>query len=407
MSYALPVSQRPLPVLKVLYRNAQQIQSVGGASTTALQALDAAEHEAEHSGHEDIGLRIRDACRQVDVAQGERLLAEVGDSPLAALCALQPAIQDDLNVHRFVFAHRTCGLARLLGDEYSYLMLRQCVRLCCDHEKEHQRGNHPESPIRALTPKLLDRYHLVGRMLGERDPGDAAVEELALAIYKSPREQAAEAAAAALADDIDPEIVGEAISMASNFYVLRQGPDRWRAHGDAAGVHSSDATNAWRNMVRLAKPNDAVAGLLVAAYHVGVQSAPYETPMYPYDDHRAQVKTQDPKELLAVAEEAIRENNQGLATAAVQIYGEGGFAVEPVLELMLKYAISEDGRLHGEKFFQTVREEYRSTRPKFRWRQIVALARVTSSAYGYNRDDQHGFRAAGYDEACRLLGVTA
>ena len=43
--------------------------------------------------------------------------------------------------------------------------------------------------------------------------------------------------------------------------------------------------------------------------------------------------------------------------------------------------------------------------PPRRWRQVVALSRVTASAYGYNRDDKHGFRAAGYDAACKLLGV--
>ena len=77
------------------------------------------------------------------------------------------------------------------------------------------------------------------------------------------------------------------------------------------------------------------------------------------------------------------------------------------MDLMLKYAVSEDGRLHGEKYYQTVREEYQTTRPAFRWRQIVALARVTASSFGYNREDKHGFRAAGYEEACRLLGVDA
>ena len=74
---------------------------------------------------------------------------------------------------------------------------------------------------------------------------------------------------------------------------------------------------------------------------------------------------------------------------------------------MLKYAVSEDGRLHGEKYYHTVREEFRTIRPAFRWRQIVALARVTASAYGYNREDKNGFRAAGYEDACRLLGVDA
>ena len=117
------------------------------------------------------------------------------------------------------------------------------------------------------------------------------------------------------------------------------------------------------------------------------------------------MKAQDAAGLLAAAEDAIRHNDQGRATAAIQIYGDRGFAVDPVFDLMLKYAISEDGRLHGEKYFNTVREEYRTTRPAFRWRQIVALARVTTSSFGYNREDKYGFRAAGYEDACKLLGV--
>jgi len=202
-------------------------------------------------------------------------------------------------------------------------------------------------------------------------------------------------------------VIGEAISLASNLYVLRQGTDNWRTHGDSAGVHSSDATNAWRNMVRIAEPRYAVSGLIVAAYHAGLQSKPFETPAYPTDEQRTQVKARDAAGLLAETEDAIRHNDQGRAAAAMQIYGENGHKVEAALDLMLKYAVSEDGRLHGEKYFHTVREEYRTIRPAFRWRQIVALARVTSSAYGYNRDDNHGFRAAGYEDACKLLGVEA
>jgi hypothetical protein len=266
-------------------------------------------------------------------------------------------------------------------------------------------NKRPESPIRALMPKLLDQYKLAGKALGKRDPGDAEVERLAQAIYQGPRDRAAEAAAAALAEGIDPEVVGEAISLASNLYVLRQGSDNWRTHGDSAGVHSSDATNAWRNMARVSETRHAVSGLIVAAYHAGVQSAPFQTAAYPTDEHRALVKLHDAPGLLAETEDAIRNNDQGRATAAIQIYGEQGYAVEPVFALMLKYAISQDGRLHGEKYYHTVREEYRTTRQAFQWRQIVGLARVTASAYGYNREDQHGFRAAGYDDACKVLGV--
>jgi len=405
MSRQLPSSSQPLPVLKVLYRNAQQIQSVGGASKTTLLALHAAEHAAEHDAEADLGVEIRDACRKPDADLGENLLATVANEPLDAFNALQSVVQDDLNVHRFVFAHRTYGLVGLLGKEYSYSLLRQCVRFCADHERMRIEHNQPESPIRALMPKLLDQYKLDGKQLGKRDPGDAAVEQLAQTIYVGPRDRAAEAVAAALAEGIDPEVVGEAISLASNLYVLRQGADKWRTHGDSAGVHSSDATNAWRNMARVAVPRHAVSGLIVAAYHAGIQSAPFETPPYPTDEHRALVKFQDARRLLAETEDAIRNNDQGRATAAVQIYGEQGHAVEPVFELMLKYAISQDGRLHGEKYYHTVREEYRTTRQAYRWRQVVGLARVTASAYGYNREDQHGFVAAGYEEACKLLGV--
>jgi hypothetical protein len=403
MSRLLADRRQPLPVLKVLYRNSQQIQSVGGASKTTLEAI----HAAEHASVPDAGTQIRDACRKADAELGEKLLAGVAGPAINAFNALQPAIQDDLNVHRFVFAHRTYGLVGLLGEEYSYSMLRQCVRFCVDHERSRIENNHPESPIRSLMPKLLDQYKLPGKQIGKRDPGDAAVDELSLAIYNGPREKAAEAVAAALADGIDPEVIGEAISLASNLYVLRQGTNNWRTHGDSAGVHSSDATNAWRNMVRATEPRYAVSGLIVAAYHAGVQSEPFQTPAYPTDEHRSQVKKRDAAGLLAETEDAIRHNDQGRAAAAMQIYGENGHAVELALELMLKYAVSEDGRLHGEKYFQTVREEYRTIRPVFRWRQIVGLARVTASAYGYNREDKHGFRAAGYEEACKLLSVEA
>lgn len=404
MSRQLASGRQPLPVLKVLYRNAQQIQALGGASKTTLHELHAREHAAAHG---DVGEQIRAACRNVDVDQAENLLASAGTSPLDLFNALQPAVQDDLNVHRFVFAHRTYGLVGLVGNEYAYSLLRQCVRLCADHERYRVEHKQPESPIRALLPKLLDLYKLVGKPLAKRDPGDAAVDELARTVYQGPRDRAADAVAAALADGIDPEVVGEAISLASNLYVLRQGADIWRTHGDSSGVHSSDATNAWRNMVRTAGARHTAPGLIVAAYHAGIQSAPFATPAYPTDEHRRLVKAQGAAELLKEAEDAIRHNDQGRATAAIQLYGEGGYAVEPVFELMLKYAVSEDGRLHGEKYYHTVREEYRTTRPAFRWRQVTALARVTASAFGYGRDDKQGFRAAGYEDACKLLGVDA
>jgi hypothetical protein len=64
---------------------------------------------------------------------------------------------------------------------------------------------------------------------------------------------------------------------------------------------------------------------------------------------------------------------------------------------MLRYAVSEDGALHAEKYSRTVSEEFASTRPAYRWRQLVALARVTASEYGRP--------AAGIAEAKELLKI--
>jgi len=146
--------------------------------------------------------------------------------------------------------------------------------------------------------------------------------------------------------------------------------------------------------------------LIVAAYHSAAHK-PFKGEGYPTAAHRELVKAKDPDGLLAEAEDAVRNNDQGRAAAAIALYGETGRGPDAVYERMLKYTISEDGRLHGEKYFQTVQEEYQATRPAFRWRQIVGLARVTASAYGYDREDKHGRRAPGYEEACRLLKVTA
>ena len=78
-------------------------------------------------------------------------------------------------------------------------------------------------------------------------------------------------------------------------------------------------------------------------------------------------------------------------------YGELGHPARPVFDLLLRYAVSEDGALHAEKYYRTVTEEFAATRPAFRWRHLAGLARVTASEYGYP--------APGYAEGRRLLRV--
>ena len=402
MAQRLPAQRRPLPVLKVLYRNSAQMQQHGGASVKTLAALHAAEHEAVPH----IDLRIRNASRAADMQLGERLFASLERAPLdEAFAALMPAVQDDINVHRFVLAHRAYGLADLLGPEYAHTILRQCVRFCVDNEESRVEQNRSESPIRRLLPRLIDQYKLAGATIGKRDPGDAWVDQTSREIYSGPPERSAEIVAGAIADGIDIEVVGETISLASNLLSLRQGADRWRAHGDAAGVHASDATNAWRNVARHSTPMNAIAGLIVAAYHSAAHS-PFNGEAYPTAEHRAAIRATTADQLLDEMAAAIEQNDQGRASAAVELYGEKGFAPERVFDRVIGYTVSEDGRLHGEKYFHTTHEEFYTIRPAFRWRQLVSLARVTASSYGYDREDRPGHRAAGYDEACKLLRLT-
>ena len=234
------------------------------------------------------------------------------------------------------------------------------------------------------------------------------VEELAQTIFSGTREQAAEAAAAALADGMDPEAVGEAISLAANLLVLHDPGGREQnstpqkppgcVHGDSIGVHASDAANAWRNIARVSNPRNTVASLIVGAYHTAGQFGQVTKDPYPYVALLDDIDTEDEQALLGQAEEAIRGKDQARACAVVHRYGELKLPTRPVFDLLLKYAVSEDGALHAEKYYRTVGEEFATTRPAFRWRQMVALARVTASEYGYP--------APGFQEACELLGVS-
>lgn len=107
----------------------------------------------------------------------------------------------------------------------------------------------------------------------------------------------------------------------------------------------------------------------------------------------------DKGQLLAQTEQAVRDRDQALAGAAAKRYGDLGGSDRDLFDVLLKFATSEDGALHAEKFYRTVTEEFATTRPSMRWRQLTALARVSASEYGTP--------APGYQEACELLRVDA
>jgi hypothetical protein len=396
MAQALPEAERPLPVFKVLYRNSTRIRDHGGVKSEVLHPVEAAVLPTGRVG----GEVLREAVRRKDTAGAEKTFAVIAQGEAGeAYNHLQYTVQDEVDVHRIVLAWRAWATLDLTGKEHAHTLLRQSVRYCMRNDP----GRH--SPVRAILPKLLDQYHLLDKELGSRQPDDAWVERFAATIRASGSDRAAEAAAAALAEGMAPDAIGEAISLAANQLVLcdrgrseDDGPKlKGSVHGDSVGVHASDSANAWRNIARVSNPRNTVASLILGAYHTAENGGNLNKDPFPTAEQLEKIRTRAAGELLEEAEDAVKNQDQNRAMAIVHHYGALGHPAQPVFNLLLRYAVSEDGALHAEKYFRTVTEEFATTRPAFRWRQLAALARVTASEYGTP--------APGYAEARRLLKV--
>ena len=409
MSAEMPKGRAALPVLKVLYRNTERIHSSGLAKTKRLGKVEPA--DIPDGANE--GQLLLDASRAADMERGERVFAAaMQKSPRHAYNKLMWAVQDHANVHRFALAHRAWALINVVGADHAHTLLRQCIRFCVEQEpgirRNNKRRNRKVDPMRPLITKMVEQYRLLDRRPGTRKADDAWLEEMSNFIFSHGNEESMDAVAAALQEGFSPESVAQAISLAANHLVLRQDrftEDSWRSHGATPGVHASDAANAWRNMIRVATPRNVAVGLLVSAWHCGGSKSFSSYDPLPHAEDLGKLKSTSQKALLAETEDAIRQNDQKRAAAAIGLYGQKGHAARPALDLMLRYAVSEDGRLHSEKFYRTVTEEHATANATFRWRYITGLARVTASAYGYSVDDQKGHRANGYEEACRMLNV--
>lgn len=407
MAGELPPDLQPLPVLKVLYRNTNRIHEHGGRESEVLRAVDAGTSSEARPSPED----LRDAVRHRDAARAEQTFASLAAiSPDEALNDALFAVQDDTEVHRTVLPYRSWDMLGLIGMEHAHTLLRQSVRYCLKAESWGPSLRRDQA--RNLLPKLLEQYHLIGSKSGERLADDKWVDEMSRNIFEGTPQQAAELAAAALADGIAPECVGEAVCLAANQLILRDigrtahdevpGKPIGSVHGDSIGVHACDSANAWRNLARVSNARNTFACLILGAYQAALDRVNrggdflHWQPL-PLPEHVEQVKQTDAAALLGDAETAIRGNMQAHACAIVHRYGQLGHPARPVFDLLLKYAVSEDGSLHAEKYYRTVSEEFASTRPAFRWRQLTALARVTASEYGRP--------APGYAQARELLGA--
>ncbi len=402
MAKEMPSGRAPLPVLKVLYRNTSRIQACGGRANEILHPVEPADLPSDLGGLDP----LQQATRKADMEAAERTFAALARGPAGeAFNHLQFSVQDEADVHRVVLSWRAWASLDLTGQEHAHTLLRQSVRYCVDREQEAKKDGRTPSPIRTLLPKLLDQYKLLGAASTQRRAEDGWIDKMGQLIADSSRQQAAEAVAAALAEGIASEDIGAAISLAANDLLLRD-PGRTSGpvdkpigsvHGDSVGVHASDAANAWRNIARVSNRRNAVASLIVGAFHTAGQSGRLNKDRFPHPEHLEKVAATEPQPLLRDLEAAIKEKDQFRCCALVHRYGQLGHAPRPVFEMLLRYGVSEDGSLHAEKYYRTVSEEFEKTRPVFQWRQLVALARVTASEYGRP--------APGYSQACELLKV--
>ncbi len=407
MAMELPDERRPLPVLKVLYRNTHRIHEHGGRASEVLRAVEPAQvSPGEHGGE-----RLRRATRAKDMAEAERTFAALSRGSVEdAFNDLLFAVDDATEVHRVVLPYRAYDLLGIIGPEQARTLLRQSVRYCVKNEGDATES-HSAAP-RELLPKLLEEHRLMGRAPAHRAADDAWIEAMSRTLFTSAPEQAADAAAAALAEGFAPDAIGESMALAANQLVLRDvgrqpreespGKPIGSVHGDSIGVHACDSANAWRNMARVGNPRNVYACLILGAYQVALDRVARGGDFLRWDPlpvprHVERVSETEPQALLSELGIAIRGNLQARASAVTHRYGELGHDARPVFESLLQYAVSEDGALHAEKYYRTVSEEFAATRPAFRWRQLTALARVTASEYGRP--------AAGCEEASGLLNL--
>ena len=392
MTEGLSGAERALPVFKVLYRNAARIQECGGSAKAILTTDVSAAGLPSTVSADD----LRQAVHAKDVALAEaRLAALAAQSPRQAFEAVIDVVGESPEVHRVVLPYRAWELLDVVGGAHAVTLLRQSVRYCV--RNEDWSASRAEASPRKILPKLLEEHRLLGRDPGTRMADDAWMETFVKGLLEATPDQAAAAAAAALAEGISPDAVTEAASLAANQLVLRDhgrtpaqevaGKPIGSVHGDSIGVHASDSANAWRTMARGGSGRHAFACAILAAWQVARDRVErggdfdHWEPL-PLEAQRNAIKANSSEELLNQLDEAVRANLQARAAAVAACCEARGVDPAAVFNRLLGFAVSEDGALHGEKYFRTTQLEFLTTRPRFRWRHLIGLARVTASEFG-------------------------
>ena len=411
MSKELSGVSQSLPVLKVLYRNTQRIHEFGGREKEVLRHI--ACQASEQTAADTVALQdqLRKAVRERDLMRAEAHYAELNGGAQSAENLLDAAlfcVEDETEVHRVALPYRAWDLLDIVGMEHAHTMLRQSIRYCVrSGYMTHDSGRASPS---TLLPKLFDSYKLEKPHVVRETVDASWVRQFAQQIFSGTADQAAEATAAAIADGIDAPWIGRAITLAANQLVLR---DRGRTpreespgkpvgsvHGDSIGVHATDSANAWRNLSMHSNGRNQKACLILGAYQVAYDRVSRGGDFLNWDPlpvnyQYERVQESEPVKLIELLNDAIKNNMQAQAAAVTAKYGALGHDSKEVFDCLLQYAVSEDGALHAEKYYRTIREEFSTAADEHRWEFATSLARVTASEFGRT--------AAGYQQATELL----
>ena len=206
-------------------------------------------------------------------------------------------------------------------------MLRQSVHYCV--KAEHPNQKQYNQPVRDMLPKLLDQYKLLGTKPGTKSADDAWVAKFSETIFSSSATAAGDAVAAALAEGMSADAIGEAISLAANQLLLRDNgrPKEWTqpnkpvgsVHGDSIGVHACDTVHAWRNLAAAGDRRTQVTSLILAGYQVardrGNRAEFLKWDPYPRADAQEKVKSVAADALMKELDAAIRDKDQARTAA--------------------------------------------------------------------------------------------
>lgn len=409
----LPRERAALPILKVLYRNSARIQEVGGLEANALRPLRAAEGVAANGSRD----QLRELVRRRELEAAEFTLdSAIKQSPQVGLDWMMTAVEDATEVHRVVLIERAWDLVSFVGEQRASAMLRQSLRYCIKNE-EWSAKNFAD--LRQVLPTVMDRYSLDQVQLGQRSFSVEELVDFSELLFTCTPAEAAEAAGKYLSEGYSVETIAEAVSLVASQLVLRDvgrvgnqvspGKPEGSVHGDSIGVHACDSANAWRRLALVTSGRHSAAATVLGAYQVALDRVARGgdfanwSPLPSLELLDQNQGIESPK-LLEMLDEAIRSNAQAQATALTARYlehvnaSQSNASIDPLFSLFARYASSEDGALHAEKFFRTVHDEYSATRSEFRGSHVLALARVTASEFGNP--------APGYAESLELLKLS-